>query len=169
MANIILIGFMGAGKTSFGKWLAKNKDMDFMDTDAVIEDEAGISINEIFDKHGEEYFRNLETGLMERFIDEGADNIVLSVGGGLPVREINRQLLKKLGNVVYLRASADTLCKRLEGDGTRPLLKGGDLRTRITGLMEKREKLYDDAATVYVDTDDRSFEEILKILEEKLS
>lgn len=168
MANIILIGFMGAGKTSFGKWLAKNKEMKFTDTDAVIEAEEGISINEIFEKYGEEYFRNLETDLIERFLNEGSDNMVLSAGGGLAVRDVNRRLLKKLGNVVYLRATVDTLCKRLEGDGTRPLLKGGSLRQRITGLMEKRELLYEDAAAVCVDTDDMSFEEILKILEEKL-
>lgn len=156
MANIVLIGFMGAGKTTYGKWLAKQKNMVFLDTDEMIVEKKGMSINDIFSKYGEAYFRDLETKVLREIIESGADNIVLSVGGGLPVREENRRLMKSIGNVIYLKASIDTLCERLARDTTRPLLKGGDLRDKITGLMEKRQAIYEEAATRIIETDNCS-------------
>jgi shikimate kinase len=166
--NIILIGFMGAGKTTFGKWLARTKNMQFLDTDAMIEDEEQMSIRDIFAQKGEGYFRDLETGLLERLIQERKEGIVLSVGGGLPVREKNRELLGRLGTVVYLRASVDTLCMRLQGDTTRPLLQGGNVRERILGLMEKRESLYEAASEQIINTDHLTFEAVLEKLEESI-
>lgn len=164
--NIILIGFMGAGKTSFGKWLAKEKCMEFVDTDEMIVKSQGVSIPEIFEKQGEECFRDMETALIRKFVEEGRNNLVLSVGGGLPVRKQNRELLKELGLVIYLRATVDTLCERLRGDTGRPLLQGGDVRNRILTLMEKRAALYEDGAERIIDTDGRTFEEILEKMEE---
>lgn len=166
MANIILIGFMGAGKTTFGKWLAKRKSMDFLDTDEMIEKEQKTSINEIFAAQGESFFRTLETELLERLLEEGTDNVVLSAGGGLVMRECNRELVRRLGEVVYLRASVDTLCERLMGDTTRPLLAGGSLREKIEGLMEKRASVYEAVAGRSIDTDELSLEEILRKMEE---
>lgn len=166
MANIILIGFMGAGKTTFGKWLARQKAMDFLDTDEMIETEQNMSINKIFEKKGEAYFRELETALLERLLWEKLDNVVLSAGGGLVMREQNRELAARLGEVVYLKASVDTLCSRLTGDTARPLLAGGSMREKIEGLMEKRESVYEAAAARCIDTDGLSFEDILKKMEE---
>lgn len=157
--NIILIGFMGSGKTSFGKWISKNKAMTFLDTDECIVKRQKRSINEIFAKEGEEYFRDLETNLIKEMVSN-IDNTVISVGGGLAVREENRVMLKQLGTVVYLRTGIDELVKRLSADTTRPLLKGGDLRNKIESLMDKREALYLDAADVIVDTDNRQFKDM---------
>ena len=93
--NIILIGFMGSGKTTFGKWIANKYGMKFCDTDEYIENTEQRTINDIFAKDGEEFFRNLETATIEKLCGE-LENAVISVGGGLPVRKINRELLKKL-------------------------------------------------------------------------
>ena len=86
-----------------------------------------MKISDIFSKKGEEYFRNLETECIKKLIDRYKDNIVVSVGGGLPVKDVNRKLLHTLGTVVYLKAEVSTLENRLSGDNKRPLLKGGDL------------------------------------------
>ena len=93
--NIILIGFMGCGKTTFGKWIAKNKKMKFVDTDEIIEKNEQCTINEIFKNRGEEVFRNMETEVIKKLLDT-AENSVISAGGGLPVKHINRGLLKEL-------------------------------------------------------------------------
>ena len=114
--NIILIGFMGSGKTTFGKWIAANKKMEFVDTDELIEKENGITISDIFASKGEVYFRNLETDMLNKLLERDTQNCVISVGGGLPVKEENRELLSQLGTVVYLWADADELVKRLSGD-----------------------------------------------------
>lgn len=166
LKNIILIGFMGAGKTTFGTWLAKKREYQFLDTDEMIEKEQGISISEIFEQFGEEAFRDMETALIQKLITENTDSCIISVGGGLPVREENRRLLQDLGTVIYLRASVETLCERLEGDTTRPLLKGGSLRTKIVSLMEKREALYEDAANRIIDTDGCTYEDVERKVEE---
>lgn len=167
MSNIILIGFMGCGKTTFGKWIAKNKQMIFCDTDQYIEEKEQSSINEIFQKKGEAYFRVLETQVIKELTGT-LQNAVISVGGGLPVKEENRELLKKLGKVVYLRTSIDELVRRLQHDTTRPLLAGGNIREKITGLMEARLECYLSASDVIVDTDGRDFEAMYQdILQEK--
>lgn len=159
MSNIILIGFMGCGKTTFGTWIAKNKQMEFCDTDEYIVKKENMSINDIFKEKGEPYFRNLETEVIKELTGT-LDNAVISVGGGLPLKEENRILLKKLGKVVYLRASVEELTRRLAHDTTRPLLAGGNVKEKITKLMEARLTYYLDAADVVVDTEHRDFEEI---------
>ena len=165
--NIILIGFMGCGKTTFGTWIAKNKKMDFCDTDALIVEKEKKSINDIFSENGEPYFRELETEIVKDLI-KSRHNTVVSVGGGLPLKPENRELLKKLGTVLYLRTSVEELTKRLAGDTTRPLLAGGNIREKITHLMDMRLSDYLDAAEVIIDTDGRSFDEMYEnILKEK--
>ena len=121
MRHIILTGFMGAGKTTVGKLLAQKLGCPFLDTDQLIQQQAGMSISRIFAEKGEETFRSLETAILkEAWTQEEA--WVLSVGGGLPMREENRRLLKRIGAVVYLRVNRDTVLRRLSGDTTRPLL-----------------------------------------------
>lgn len=165
--NIILIGFMGCGKTTFGSWIADNKKMLFCDTDALIVEKENKSINDIFKENGELYFRTLETNVIKDLIDS-CHNTVVSVGGGLPIKQENRQLLKKLGTVVYLRTSVEELERRLNGDTDRPLLAGTDIKEKIKELMEKRLEHYLCAADVIIDTDGRSFEEMYQdILKEK--
>jgi shikimate kinase len=161
--SIVLIGFMGSGKTTLGKWIAENQGYIFVDTDELIETEEGRTINEIFATDGEEYFRNLETQVIGRLAEDDR-KLVISVGGGLPVRDENRKLMRRAGRVVYLNTGVDELERRLKGDTTRPLLAGSDLRKKITDLMEKRERLYLDAADVVVDTENRTFEEIYHLI-----
>ena len=166
--SIVLIGFMGSGKTTLGRWIAREHGYTFLDTDDMIELKQQRSINDIFASEGEEYFRNLETEMIKSLADRD-DKVVISVGGGLPVRKVNRKLMRRAGKVVYLRTSVDELEKRLKGDTKRPLLAGGNVREKIIALMDKREALYLDAADVVVDTTGRRFEQIydtLKSVEE---
>lgn len=176
MGNIILIGFMGSGKTTFGKWLAKRRDMRFCDTDELIEAKEERTINDIFSDDGEEYFRNLETEIIRMLIEEYADensvyetaeSAVISVGGGLPLRTINRELMHRLGTCVYLRTSKEELVRRLQSDITRPLLAGGELSERIDSLMSARKDIYESAADIILDTDGRSFETLADIIDRR--
>ena len=119
MENIILTGYMGSGKTTVGKNVAKLKAYTFLDTDEMIVQQQRRSINEIFATEGEQAFRDMETALLRQLIDEKRERIVLSTGGGMPLRAENRQLLSKLGKVVYLKASPATIYNRIKGDTTR--------------------------------------------------
>jgi shikimate kinase len=163
MDNIILIGFMGAGKTTVGRMLAKEHHMAFLDTDDRIVDEQGRSIPEIFDNEGEPFFRDLETDLLRRMLTD-THQTVISVGGGMPVREENRSLLKRLGCVVYLVTSKQTILGRVKGDGSRPLLKGEDLEAKVDRLMRERESLYKQAAHLEIQTDGRSVRKVAQII-----
>lgn len=163
--NIILIGFMGSGKTSVGDQLAKLLNYRFCDTDQMIEKRAADTINHIFSEHGEEYFRNLETNLVRELVST-LDHSVLSTGGGLPVREQNAKLLKDLGYVVFLKASKQTTIKRLQGDITRPLLQGDELSKKIDRMLEIRTPIYEKAAHKIVATDERSVQEIAQVIME---
>lgn len=157
--NIILIGFMGSGKTSIGKKLSEISNYQFFDTDHIIETREKDIISNIFQSKGEEYFRQLETDLL-RNLKSSLNCSILSTGGGLPLREENAKLLKELGFVVYLKASQETILERLKGDTTRPLLQGEDYETRISLLHKKREPFYENAATSTITTDHRSLDEI---------
>jgi shikimate kinase len=127
--NIVLVGLSGAGKTSCAQILAGLLDLAVLDTDAVIQENAGMSVAGIFAEKGEEYFRTLERQLIEALLAKSPplSSTVLSVGGGLPAQADNVQLLKKLGFTVFLNANPRTLAHRLSQDvnrdhGLRPLL-----------------------------------------------
>ncbi len=161
MEHIILIGFMGSGKTTIGKRLAKATGWTFTDTDERIEKAQGTSISAMFAERGEQYFRDLETDMLKTLQSE-EEPLVISVGGGLPVRAENRKLMRELGKVVYLTADVETLMHRLRGDRTRPMLQSGvSLKDRIEELMAARGALYEDAADVKVATDGKSRETIV--------
>lgn len=158
--NVIFTGFMGAGKTSAGRFYASHYHMPFIDTDQEIEKEAGMAISRIFADKGEEAFRKLETQCLEKLL-KTTDGAVISVGGGLPLREENRELLKKLGLVVYLDVSPETVYKRIGADvSSRPMLHSDDVPARIRSLLDERQPLYLKAAHMAVDVNDRSLEEI---------
>lgn len=164
MDNIILIGFMGSGKTSVGKRLAQQRNAVFLDTDHMIEEKYQTTIADIFKKHGEAYFRLLETSMLEQIVTMESP-LVLSVGGGLAVQPENFEYLKKIGKILYLRASKETLIKRLKGDRIRPLLQGNDLEARISQLMAERGNIYEQIANNSIDTDDLNFEQIIDKIE----
>lgn len=166
MKNLILIGFMGAGKTTVGRLLARERKMRFADTDERLVSEQGISIPEIFEKYGEPYFRDLETDLLRR-MQTDTEQTVISVGGGMPVRAENRKLLRSLGCVIYLSASKQTILGRVKNDGSRPMLNGDDLDARITKLMREREALYRQTAHIDIRTDGRSVPQVLQIIRQE--
>ena len=161
--NICLIGYMGSGKTTVGQELAARLDMRFEDTDELIVRREGRSIPDIFRDDGEAYFRELETNLLRELSeDRGVKNTVLSTGGGLPVDKRNRPLLKAVGCVVYLRASAECLCKRIGNDTNRPLLNTEDRLKKIHDMLDLRGPVYEDCADHIVDTDALSLEETVE-------
>ncbi len=159
--TILLIGFMGGGKTSVGQSLAFRANVPFLDTDEMICEKEGRTIPTIFEQQGENAFRDMETRLLRELVEEkenekGAPEWtpqVISVGGGLPLREENRELMHALGRVIYLKASPEVLEKRVEGDQSRPLLQGGDRHAKILSLMAAREAIYEDAADISILTD----------------
>ena len=153
--NIILEGFMGSGKTTVSELLADKLELELLDTDQAIEEAEGRSISDIFAEDGEEAFRGMETQLLEMVASEHLRDMVISLGGGLPLREENRELLKKSGKVIYLRTSPETVFKRLEGDDTRPLLQTEDPKSKIRELLEDRKERYELAADIIIDTDDK--------------
>lgn len=156
--SIILIGFMGSGKTTFGRWLERQHGMKLVDTDEYIMEREQRTINDIFASDGEEYFRGLETEALKALSDMDEGNMVISAGGGLPLRDVNGELLHELGTVVYLRAKPETLEIRLAHDNTRPLLAGSNLHDRIEELMRRRSGIYEQRADLIIDTDDLTFE-----------
>ncbi|MDE6364626.1 MAG: shikimate kinase [Lachnospiraceae bacterium] len=151
MENIILIGYMGSGKTTVGKNIAKLKNYTFVDTDEMIVEQQQRSIKEIFATDGEQMFRDLETALLRQLVVEKREHMVISTGGGMPLREENRQLLSKLGKVVYLKASPATIYDRIKGDTARPLLQCEDPMKRIEEMLAAREPVYEEGAMLIVD------------------
>ena len=160
--NIVLIGMPASGKTTVAAALSKALGLKVLDTDALIVEKHG-EINKIFEKFGEEYFRDLESEAVQAVAKN--TNAVISTGGGCPLRKENVLALKKTGKIVFLRASVSELILRTEGDGTRPLLKG-EREERLKSLLAVRTPVYEDAADFTVDTDGLTPEEIAKKITE---
>lgn len=153
MGNIILVGYMGCGKTTVGQIIAEHMQYNFADTDALIEQEQGKSISDIFVQEGEPAFRAMETALLKRMLCDGRDGLVLATGGGMPVREENRELLKKIGIVVYMRVKPETVYERIKDDTTRPLLQCENPMERIREMIKSRESAYEASANHVIDVD----------------
>lgn len=164
MGNVILIGFMGSGKTTVGLRLSYRLRRPVTDTDKEIEKEEKRSISEIFASDGETYFRDRETACLKKLL-KGTKNQIISVGGGLPLREENRALMRELGRVFYLKASAQTIYDRLKHDTTRPLLQGDDPQNKIRTLLDERDVYYAQAADVTINVDGKDFEQIMSEIE----
>ncbi len=168
--NIILIGFMGSGKTTTGLKLSYKIHMPVEDTDKLIESKQGKSISDIFAQDGEEAFRQMETELLREIAGRNYGRII-SVGGGMPVREENRALLKQCGKVFYLRAKAETIYDRIKEDTTRPLLQCADPLAKIRELLAERAEAYENCADVILDVDGlpvfKVVEEIMKQIPQK--
>jgi len=165
--NIILIGFMGCGKTSIGRRLSYKLRIPVEDTDKLIEQKKGQRISEIFEQSGEAAFRTMETELLNEIAQRDYKRII-SVGGGLPVREENQVLLKKCGFVIYLRTDAETIYERLKDDCTRPLLQCENPLEKIKSLMASREEAYVSCADFIVEEDGRNEEECAELIRKEL-
>ncbi len=159
--NIILIGFMGSGKTSVGIRLSYYLKQTMLDTDKWIEKRQKMTVSQIFADKGEEAFRAMETDCLRELIGS-ADHQIISVGGGLPMREENHALLKKLGKVVYLKITPEAVYERLKSDTTRPLLQVENPKERIEILLKERAPVYEACADIVVEVSGKNFEEILK-------
>ncbi|MBD5543795.1 MAG: shikimate kinase [Lachnospiraceae bacterium] len=167
MSSIILIGYMGCGKSTIGKRLSYAVRKPFLDTDKIIERKADRTISELFAEKGEAYFRDMETACIRELMAESGE-YVIAAGGGLALREENRRLLKELGKVVYLRADPETIYERLKKDDTRPLLKGENPKEKIRIMMGERAAVYEEAAEIIIDVDGKDFEDIVKEIGEKI-
>ena len=159
--NVILIGFMGCGKSTVGKKLADALAYEFRDTDAMIEEDYGKTISKMFEEDGEAYFRDAETELLKKLSVE-ADGMVLATGGGMPMREENATLLKKVGTVVFLETTIETILSRLQKDTGRPLADGEDREARLRPLFAKRLPVYRAAAEYIVNTEEKSVDVIVE-------
>jgi len=169
MIHVVLTGFMAVGKTAVGKRLARRLGRRFIDTDQLIEERAGMSIPQIFEKHGEAWFRKLES---EVIADLNPDTpAVIATGGGTFVSAANRKRLRKLGVTVCLVSALETILDRVGRNDKRPLAKGPEGRARLERLLEERMPAYR-KADVLVETDTLSIEQstqrVLNMIEPRL-
>ena len=158
--NYVLIGFMGSGKTTFGKALAAHCGMDFLDTDDYIEQQAGKTIAQIFAEDGEEAFRQIESDTLMQLRDS-LHNTVVATGGGMPLRKENVRLLKEIGTVNYLTATCKEIYDRVKDDTKRPLLQTEDPYAKICQMMKERKPKYEAACDKVIDTNSNDIGEII--------
>lgn len=141
--SIVLIGMMGCGKTAIGSRLATKLELPFIDLDAEIEKNEGMTVSKIFEKHGETRFRELELSTIEDILESKL--CVLATGGGAYMNENVRNIIKKRGTCVYIRADFEVLLERVSRKNTRPLLENGDKATILKELMDERCPIYEDS------------------------
>lgn len=162
--SVVLVGMMGCGKTAIGSRLAAAIEMPFIDLDNEIEQSENMSINDIFEKYGEDFFRKKERKAIEDILNSKL--CILATGGGAFMNFNTRQLIKQLGTSVYIRADYDVLLERVSRKKTRPLLENGDKGKILKDLMDKRCPIYEEA-DIIVDSSDSIHEDVVnKIIEE---
>ncbi len=163
--RIYLTGFMGTGKTTVGKALSRLLQYRFIDTDSLIEKETGMTVVEIFSKHNEEYFRQLERKVLLSTVN--LKKAVIATGGGLPVYADNMKLINNNGVSVSLIADLETILKRIsKDDDIRPLLQGENRETKINLLIQKRIYYYIQAH-ILVDTSKMTAEKVAEFISNK--
>lgn len=161
-APVFLVGMMGAGKTTIGRQLARVLGREFIDLDHELEARCGVRVALIFDIEGEEGFRKRETAALDECSQRRG--IVLATGGGAVLAAENRSYLKERGVVVYLRAGADELYRRVARDRNRPLLQTADPQGRLRDLLAEREPLYESVAHVTFETGTMPLPQVLRAL-----
>jgi shikimate kinase len=154
--NIVLVGFIGSGKSSVGRLVAHRLGFQFVDTDAVIVERAGHEISEIFAHQGEDHFRDLETGAIASL--SHLNRCVIATGGGAVLREENRKLLRELGFVVLLTASDEVIYERVARNNKRPLLRTENPRETVTTLLSTRRPAYEATAHTTIDSSELGHE-----------
>lgn len=158
--NIVLIGFMGTGKTTVGKLLSKQMDWNFVDTDQLVEQREGKSIPELFGTRGEAYFRNVESEVIHECLQQTQQ--IVATGGGSVLNKTNRERMQDNGFVVALTAEADTIIRRVKHDRNRPLLHG-NVEESVRKILIERKEAYQ-FADLTVDTTYSNFEETLQTI-----
>lgn len=154
VSRIFLVGPMGAGKTTIGKLLADDLNLEFIDVDREIEARSGVDIPWIFDREGEAGFRIRESAALNELSQ--LERVLISTGGGAVLSLDNRKIMSATGTVVYLHTSVDEQARRTNRDRKRPLLQNDDPARVLAELMAIREPLYRDVADIIVETDGRS-------------
>lgn len=159
--KIILIGLMGAGKTTIGKELSMELGFRLVDMDMEIEKEANMSIVDIFEKYGEAEFRKKELNLLKKLIKE--DNIIISTGGGIIKEKTNCELLKNQKHVIFLDGNVNTLLRNVSnGINERPLLKNTkDLKIKLQNLLNERYDKYKECAKIQIDINGKNIDEVV--------
>ena len=166
MSTVILIGAPGSGKTTAGSLLARRLGQSFIDTDKVIEEEAGMPISEIFLEHGEDYFRKLEKQCIERVLDQVAvDPAVVSLGGGSVLNPQTQEVLKGFrgipgNNIIWLHVDISEAIKRIGMNQARPLLLG-NVRSNMIKLLNDRTPIYQELASASVETSGQAPETVV--------
>lgn len=156
---IVLVGLMGAGKSTVGRKLAKALELPFVDSDEAIEEAAGCSISDIFVMHGEPAFRDLERKVIARLLT--GEMLVLATGGGAWMQEAVRDIIRQHAVTVWLKADIDVLLERVSKRNHRPILEKGDKRSILTTLMDERYPVYAEA-DITIDSNRGSQEAIVK-------
>lgn len=164
--NFVLIGFMGAGKTTISNALKRIFAIDVVEMDQIIAEREGMPVSEIFETYGEQYFRDAETNLLVEL--QGRKNVVISCGGGTPLREENVAEMKKNGKVVLLAATPETIFERVKDSHDRPLIENNKNIPFIARLMEQRRPKYEAAADIVIHTDGKSEYEICEEIISKI-
>ncbi len=157
---------MGAGKSSIGRWLQRRTGLALFDTDEIVAAKFGLSIPEIFAKHGEERFRDAETEALRGL--SGAETAIIVTGGGIVLREDNIDLLKRLGTIALLEADEEILFERAARRGNRPLLQTEDPKTAFTQMLQARRPLYAKVAEIRIDTSSLTHEEVADAILSKM-
>lgn len=166
LRHTVLIGLMGCGKSTIGRELSRRTGHALLDTDAVIEEQTGMPIPEIFHLHGEAHFRRLETALLNYLCSEKpAAPYIISTGGGIVVKNENRQLLRNLGFVVWLHAPVSVLVQRTAHACNRPLLDCPDPVQQLTLLQQQRQGAYSETAHCLLDVGELGVREAAEMIE----
>lgn len=165
--NVFLVGPMGAGKSTIGRFLAAELKLPFYDSDRVIEQRTGADIPWIFDVEGESGFRDRESAVLAELADE--PGAVIATGGGIVLRPVNGEVMRRSGRVCYLTASVEHLIERTAKDKKRPLLQVDNPRQKIIDLLEQRDPLYRAIADWIVTTDRRPPKVVARDIAERIS
>lgn len=166
MNHIVIIGFMGSGKTRVGKSLSKELELPFVDVDKVITKRMHMSVKDIFDRFGEAFYRALETTVIKEMIHLD-ERMIVSLGAGLPMQEQNKKYINQLGTVVYIKGSYETLSKRLS-DTHNPIAEEENHEEKIKKLLKQRDPVYAGFADIQVVTGVKPFEGLVAEIKEKL-
>jgi shikimate kinase len=165
--NIVLIGFMGSGKSTVGQRLADELSMDYLDADELIEKTEKMSVNDIFAKKGEPYFRKVETSIIKTI--QEYDNFVISTGGGMVLLKENVKMLKEVGPLILLWADPESIYERIKNNTHRPLLNVENPLDAIKAILDKREPIYKKVADKIIDTSEIKIDEVVERIREYIN
>ena len=164
--NIMLIGFMGVGKSTVSRALSTKTGMPEVDADAYIVEREGMAITDIFEKYGEDYFRDIETECLRELQEQKGR--IISCGGGAVLRDENVEIMKEGGMILLLTAKPETIFQRVRYSKDRPILNGHMNVEYIAELMNKRNPRYTSVADIIIETDDKEIDQIVTEIEQAL-